>query len=104
MKFRPFLLLALFLVVAVLSLAVHFEIYRQTSASAFINRPEYYYYCFVIRDRNRQSIGEVSMAAGLGSYATAALSLGCLCGCAVNVLWTAIRKRDREDAAANRPA
>ena len=59
-------------VVGLLCLVVHFEIYRRTSASAFINQPELYFRnVFVIRDANRQAIGEVSYAAGFGSYITA---------------------------------
>ena len=60
------------LVVALICLAIHFEIYRRTSASAFINQPELYFRnVFIIRDSNRQAIGEVSYATGFSSYITA---------------------------------
>ncbi len=65
-SFTVFLLL-----VGELCLVIHFEIYRQTSASAFINRPEFYYNRFVIRDSSGQWIRDVSVAAGFCSYITA---------------------------------
>ena len=72
-------LTALLLVVGALCLVVHFEIYRQTSASAFVNRPEFYYNRFVIRDSSGQWIRDVSLAAGFWSYITAFLSVASLC-------------------------
>jgi hypothetical protein len=66
------------LVVGVLCLVIHFEIYRQTSASAFINRPEFYYNRFVIRDSSGQWIRDVSLAAGFWSYVTAFISVAAL--------------------------
>jgi len=64
------------LVVGLLCLVIHFEIYRRTSASAFINQPEFYFRnVFVIRDSNRQAIGEVSYATGFCSYITAFVTL-----------------------------
>jgi hypothetical protein len=59
-------------VVGVFCLLAHFEIYRRTSASAFINQPELYFRnVFIIRDANRQTIREVSYAVGFSSYITA---------------------------------
>ena len=59
-------------VVGLFCLAAHFEIYRRTSASAFINQPELYFRnVFIIRDANRQAIREVSYAVGFSSYITA---------------------------------
>lgn len=67
------------LVVGALCLAVHFEIYRRTSASAFINQPELYFRnVFVIRDGSGHSIGEVSYATGFGSYITAFIAVAAL--------------------------
>ena len=58
--------------VGVVCLWVHFEIYRRTSASAFINQPEFYFrnVC-LIRDASGQVIREVSYATGFFSYITA---------------------------------
>jgi len=67
------------LVVGLLCLVIHFEIYRRTSASAFINQPEFYFRnVFVIRDTNRQAIAEVSYATGFCSYITAFISVAAL--------------------------
>ena len=67
------------LVVGLLCLVIHFEIYRRTSASAFINQPELYFRnVFVIRDSNRQAIREVSYATGFSSYITAFLTVAAL--------------------------
>ena len=64
------------LAIGVLSLLVHFEIYRRTSASAIVNQPELYFGDkFIIRDSEGQSIGEVSAAIGFASYLTAFLAL-----------------------------
>ena len=66
-------------VVGLLCLVAHFEIYRRTSASAFINQPELYFRnVFVIRDSNRQAIGEVSYATGFCSYITAFITVAAL--------------------------
>jgi len=71
------------LVIGVLSLVIHFDIYRRTSASAFINHPELYFRnVFVIRDSNGQTIREVSYAAGFSSYITAFITVATL-GCSV---------------------
>jgi len=67
------------LVVGLLCLVIHFEIYRRTSASAFINQPEFYFRnVFVIRDTNRQAVGEVSYATGFCSYITAFITIAAL--------------------------
>ena len=64
------------LIVGVLCLVIHFEIYRRTSASAFINQPELYFRnVFVIRDSNGQDIKEVSYATGFSSYITAFITV-----------------------------
>lgn len=62
-------------ILGALALVTHLVLYHQTSVSAFIDRPEFYYNRFVIRDSSGQSIREVSLSAGLWSYATAAASL-----------------------------
>jgi hypothetical protein len=69
--------LTLFLLVfGVICLVIHFEIYRRTSASAFINHPELYFRnVFVIRDANGQDIREVSYAVGFSSYITAFITV-----------------------------
>lgn len=67
------------LVVGLLCLVIHFEIYHQTSASAFINQPELYFRnVFIIRDSNRQAIGEVSYVTGFSSYITAFITVAAL--------------------------
>jgi uncharacterized membrane protein YhhN len=67
------------LVVGVLCLMIHFEIYRRTSASAFINQPELYFRnVFVIRDSSRQVVREVSYATGFSSYITAFITVAAL--------------------------
>ena len=64
------------LVVGLLCLVIHFEIYRRTSASAFINQPEFYFRnVFVMRDSSAQTIGEVSYATGFCSYITAFITV-----------------------------
>ena len=70
-KLVPFLLIGL----GALCLAIHFGIYHETQASAFINQPEFYYTRFVIRDASGSTVKEVSMRVGCLSYMTAALSL-----------------------------
>src|SRR5437899_198605 len=70
---------ALLLVIGTLSLVFHFKIYHQTSASAFINRPEFYYSRFIIRDSSGQWIKDISVEAGFWSYFTAILSVVSLC-------------------------
>jgi hypothetical protein len=63
-------------VVGLLCLAAHFEIYRRTSASAFINQPEMYFRSvFLIRDASGQVIREVSYATGFSSYITAFITV-----------------------------
>ena len=67
------------LVVGLLCLVIHFEIYRRTSASAFMNQPEFYFRnVFVIRDSSGQAIGEVSYATGFCSYITAFITIAAL--------------------------
>ena len=79
------------LVVGLLCLAIHFEIYRRTSASAFINQPEFYFRnVFVIRDSSGHSIGEVSYATGFCSYITAFIAVAGLGWGVARVIW---RKR-----------
>lgn len=69
----------LLLVVGLLCLVIHFEIYRRTSASAFINHPELYFRnVFVIRDGHGNSIKEVSYATGFCSYITAFITVAAL--------------------------
>lgn len=63
-------------VLGLLCLLVHFEIYRRTSASAFINQPEFYFRnVFIIRDASGQAVGEVSYATGFSSYITAFITV-----------------------------
>jgi hypothetical protein len=76
-KFRPVCLSALLLVIGALALAVHFEIYHQTSASAFVNQPVFYYNRFYIRNSDGHAT-EVSLRAGFWSYITAAFSVASL--------------------------
>ena len=67
------------LVVGLLCLVIHFEIYRRTSASAFINQPEFYFRnVFLIRDTNGQVIREVSYATGFCTYITALVTVAAL--------------------------
>ena|SRR5688572_25426980 len=74
-------------VVGLLCLVAHFEIYRRTSASAFINRPEFYFRnVFVIRDSTGHSIGEVSYATGFCSYITAFISVVALGWCVSHII------------------
>jgi hypothetical protein len=77
LKFRSVFLTPLLLAVGVLSLVVHFEIYRQTSASAFVNQPAFYYNRFYIRESDGQT-RDVSLQAGFWSYFTATLSTASL--------------------------
>ena len=58
-----------------LGLVAHFVLYHRTSVSAFIDRPEFYYNRFVIRDSSGQAIREVSLSTGFWSYATAAAGM-----------------------------
>ena len=98
---------ALLLVVGALCLVIHFEIYRQTSASTFVNRPEFYYNRFVIRDISGQWIKDVSLAAGFWSYITAFLSVSSLCWGAILIVVAMKRRRTANkslQAAANAPS
>ena len=61
------------LVIATFSLALHIAIYWRTTASAFLNQPEFYYNRFVIRDIHGQWIRDVSVAAGFWSYVSAGI-------------------------------
>ena len=70
-RFASVLFTIILLSIGVTFLAVHFLIFRQTSASALINHPEYYYTHFVIRDGSGQSVKSISMAVGFWSYFTA---------------------------------
>ena len=54
-KFRSAWLSALLLFIGALSLIFHFRIYQQTSASAFVNHPTFYYNRFYIRESNGQT-------------------------------------------------
>ncbi|MEX0775887.1 MAG: hypothetical protein WD042_09265 [Phycisphaeraceae bacterium] len=83
---------AVFLVVVgLICLVAHFEIYRRTSASAFINQPEFYFRnVFIIRDANRQAIREVSYAVGFSSYITA---LAAVAGLGWGVAHIILRRR-----------
>ena len=75
------------LVVGLLCLVIHFEIYRRTSASAFINRPELYFRnVFVIRDASGHAIGEVSYATGFCSYITAFVAVVALGWCVSHIM------------------
>lgn len=66
----------LLFVVSVVCLVVHFEIYRRTSASAFINQPELYFRnVFVIRNASGQTTTEVSYTTGFCSYITAFITV-----------------------------
>jgi hypothetical protein len=68
------------LALGLLCLVVHFGIYYRTSASAFINQPEFYFRnVFVIRDSKGQAIREVSYATGFCSYIRAAVGVASLC-------------------------
>ena len=62
---------ALLVVFGASSLIAHFVIYRQTSVSAFVDHPEFYYNRFVIRDSSGHSVREVSLATGFWTYITA---------------------------------
>ena len=69
----------LLLALGLLCLVIHFEIYRRTLASAFINQPEFYFRnVFIIRDSNGQDIREVSYATGFSSYITAFITVAAL--------------------------
>ena len=59
-------------ILGALGVVVHFVLYHRTSVSAFIDRPEFYYNRFVIRDSSGQLVREVSLRVGFWSYATAA--------------------------------
>jgi hypothetical protein len=68
-------------VLGLLCLLIHFEIYRRTSASAFVNQPELYFRnVFIIRDASGQAIREVSYATGFSSYITAFITVVALAG------------------------
>jgi hypothetical protein len=70
---------AFLFVVGLVCLVIHFEIYRRTSASAFINRPELYFRnVFIIRDTHGQTIREVSYATGFSSYITAFIAVAAI--------------------------
>src|SRR3954468_7950884 len=74
-------------VVGVICLAAHFEIYLGTSASAFINQPEFYFRnVFVIRDASGHAIGEVSYATGFCSYITAFITVVALGWCVSHII------------------
>ena len=74
-------------VVGLLCLVAHFEIYRRTSASAFINQPEFYFRnVFVIRDASGHAIGEVSYATGFCSYITAFVTVVALGWCVSHII------------------
>jgi hypothetical protein len=93
-------IMVLLLGVGAICLMIHFGICYQTSASAFINRPEFYYNRFVIRDSSGQSIGNVSLAAGFWSYVTAFISAGTLCwGATLAVVMAKKRRKTRQGAA-----
>ena len=66
--------------IGALSLIIHFGIYQQTRASAFINQPEFYFNRFVIRDSNDDWVRDVSLSVGCASYLTAGLALASACG------------------------
>jgi hypothetical protein len=57
------------------SLIVHFVIYFQTGASAFINHPEPYFTGFTIRDIHGEYVKEVTCAVGFSTYITAMLAV-----------------------------
>ena len=80
--------LAVFLfVMGLFCLAVHFEIYRRTSASAFINQPELYFRnVFIIRDSSGEAIREVSYTTGFYSYITAFVTVVSLGWCVSHIL------------------
>jgi hypothetical protein len=65
------------LVIATFSLALHIAIYWRTTASAFLNQPEFYYNSFVIRDIHGQWIRDVTLAAGFWSYVSAGIAVLC---------------------------
>jgi hypothetical protein len=67
-----------FLVIGAFSLALHTAIYWRTTASAFLNQPEFYYNRFVIRDIHGQWIRDVSLAAGFWSYVSAGIAVLCV--------------------------
>ncbi len=74
-------------VVGLSCLVAHFEIYRRTSASAFINQPELYFRnVFVIRDASGHAIGEVSYATGFFSYITAFITVVALGWCVSHII------------------
>ena len=74
-------------VVGLFCLVAHFEIYRRTSASAFINQPELYFRnVFVIRDASGHAIGEVSYATGFCSYITAFVTVVALGWCVSQIV------------------
>jgi len=74
-------------VVGLFCLVAHFEIYRRTSASAFINQPELYFRnVFVIRDASGHAIGEVSYATGFCSYITAFVTVVALGWCVSRII------------------
>jgi len=66
---------ALLVVIGALCLIAHCVIYHQTSVSAFVDHPEFYYNRFVIRDSSGHSVREVSLAIGFWSYATATIGV-----------------------------
>src|SRR5438093_1271487 len=70
---------ALLVVFGAFCLIAHFVIYRQTSVSAFVDHPEFYYNHFVIRDSSGHSVREVSLATGFWTYITAITGVVSLC-------------------------
>ena len=58
---------------AIVGLAVHFAIYHHTGASAFLNQPEFYYNRFVLRSHSGDWTKDVSLTAGVSTYATAGM-------------------------------
>jgi len=79
-------------------LIVHFVIFQQTGASAFINQPQFYYNRFIIRDGNGQWVRDVSLKVGYASYLTAGLALA-LIGMGAVLVLKRRRKADVSDHA-----
>jgi len=65
-------------ILGVIACIAHVVIYRQTSVSALVDLPEFYYNRFIIRDRSGHAIREVGLSTGYWSYATAGLGVVCL--------------------------
>jgi hypothetical protein len=70
---------ALLLAFGAFCLIAHFVIYRQTSVSAFVDHPEFYYNRFVIRDSSGHAVRDVSLATGFWTYITAITGVVLLC-------------------------